>query len=136
MINREEIFAKCGGRCAYCGCEITVKNFQVDHVLPKSRAHFERELDNDRTDNLLPTCRKCNNFKGPYRLEEYRRELSLQVTRLRKNAQFDRALRFGQVSINESPIVFHFEKCQHQAAESRPQPLTPAGVPETQLSKE
>lgn len=31
--DREKIFYKYGGRCAYCGCELT-KGWHVDHIEP------------------------------------------------------------------------------------------------------
>jgi 5-methylcytosine-specific restriction endonuclease McrA len=83
---------------------------QVDHLHPKYLSHLEPNLDNNRHDNLMPACRKCNIHKHAMRLEMWRNELSLQITRLKKNTQFDRALRFKQLEIKEVPIVFYFER--------------------------
>lgn len=110
MIDRAKIHSKYGGRCAYCGQKITIKQMQVDHFWPQFLSHFEPGKDKDRLENLMPSCQKCNNFKGGMRPKEFREQLSLQVTRLKKNAQFDRAFRFDQISITESPIIFYFEK--------------------------
>ena len=111
MMNRKAVYQKYNGKCAYCGQEIEYKNMQVDHLHPKFLAHFEPDLDNNRVENLMPACRKCNIHKGGMRLEMWRNELSLQVTRLKKkNTQFGRALRFGQIEITEKPIKFYFEK--------------------------
>lgn len=107
--KRVEIYNKFGGRCAYCGQEIEYKAMQVDHYWPKS-LRYRGDLENDRIENLMPSCRKCNIHKHSLPPETWRRELSLQITRLRKNTQFDRALRFDQVQITETPIVFYFEK--------------------------
>lgn len=112
-IDRQKIYQKYGGRCAYCGENIAFKAMQVDHFWPQFLSHFQPYLDKDREDNLMPSCRKCNNFKGGMRPEDFRSELQKQVERLRKNAQFDRALRFGQVNITETPIVFYFETVGH-----------------------
>jgi len=109
-IVREEIHKKYNGRCAYCGDKIDIKKMQVDHFWPQFLAHFQPDLDNNRPENLMPSCRKCNNFKHAMRPEAFRAELALQVTRLQKTAQFNRALRFNQITITESPIVFYFEK--------------------------
>jgi len=109
-INRQNIYNKCNGHCAYCGKEISIKEMQVDHMWPQFLSHFERDLDKNREENLMPSCRKCNNFKSGMRLEEFRRELSFQIKRLKQNAQFNRALRFGQITISEKPIIFYFEK--------------------------
>lgn len=112
--NRQAVYEKYGGHCAYCwtgtkGTKIAFKDMEIDHYWPAHLSHLKPE-DPDRFDNLLPTCKKCNRAKMGYRPEEWRTELSKQVQRLRKNAQFDRALRFGQIEITESPIVFYFEK--------------------------
>ena len=107
--TREIVLAKYEEHCSYCGCLLTLKSMQVDHLHPFSRSHFENDLDPNRIENLMPSCRKCNGFKGAFRLEDYRYELQLQVERLAKNAQFMRAVTFGQVKITESPIVFYFE---------------------------
>jgi hypothetical protein len=34
--DRLKVFEKCGGRCAYCGCELK-SNWHVDHVEPVNR---------------------------------------------------------------------------------------------------
>ena len=33
-IDREEVYNKCDGHCAYCGNEITIKQMQIDHIEP------------------------------------------------------------------------------------------------------
>ena len=108
-IDRIKIYNKYEGHCAYCGREITIKKMQIDHYWPQYLAHFQPDKDNNRDENLMPSCQKCNIHKHGMRPEEWRKELGLQITRLRKNSQFDRALRFGQIEITEKPIVFYFE---------------------------
>ena len=107
---REKIYQKYSGHCSYCGKEIEYKDMQVDHYFPQQLKHWLGDVDINFYENLMPSCRQCNNHKHGMRIEEWRSELSLQVKRLRKNAQFDRALRFGQIKITESNIVFYFEK--------------------------
>jgi len=110
MINRKALYDKFEGHCAYCGRKIDFREMQVDHYWPKCLSHHEPKLDKNRFDNLMPACAKCNNHKHGMRPEVWRDELGKQVSRLRTTAQFDRALRFGQIKITESPIVFYFEK--------------------------
>ena len=107
--ERIAVWKKYKGHCGYCGIMLTEKTLQVDHLHPFFLQHFEPDLDPNRFENLMPSCRKCNRFKSSFRLEDYRRELSLQVSMLKKNAQFMRAVNFGQVEITEKPIVFYFE---------------------------
>lgn len=108
-VDRNKIYKKYNGHCSYCGRKITIKQMQVDHYWPQYLKHLEPSLDNNRIENLMPSCAKCNNHKHGMMPETWRNELSLQVERLRKNTQFDRALRFDQIKIEEKAIVFYFE---------------------------
>jgi 5-methylcytosine-specific restriction endonuclease McrA len=109
-VDRHKIFEKFNGHCAYCGCEIEFKNMQIDHYWPKRLDYLEPLVDPDREENLMPSCRPCNIHKHAMRPEVWRKELERQVSMLLKNAQFKRAIRFGQIQITEKPIVFYFEK--------------------------
>jgi 5-methylcytosine-specific restriction endonuclease McrA len=120
--NREEVYKKCGGRCAYCGNEITIKQMQVDHIIPQhhySEQHgclivgcrkFEEYGLHDIR-NLNPACRPCNHRKGALTLELFREEIQAQVGRLRRyNNQFKLAERFGLIKEIEKVVVFYFEE--------------------------
>jgi hypothetical protein len=46
-----------------------------------------------------------------YQLEDFRRELGLQVKRAReRSVNFRLAERFGLIQVIDTPIVFHFER--------------------------
>lgn len=62
----KQIFAKTGGRCAYCGCELELETFHVDHVLPIAFG------GSDAIENLVPACVYCNTSKRALTLEEFR----------------------------------------------------------------
>ena len=125
-INREVVYNKCNGRCAYCEEPLKFENMEVDHIFPKHLKHFlksakMRELyklsftDINDPENLLPSCKPCNIHKrGIPTLEEWRNELQRQVLLLMKNPQFNRALRYGQIQLTPKPIEFHFEKLNEQ----------------------
>lgn len=103
--KREKIFNKYGGRCAYCGCEITTGAFQVDHLLSK------RSGGTNDFENLMPSCRSCNNWKTSMSIEQFRLEMERQVDRLRKyNPNFRIAERFGMVGKLKEKVTFHFEE--------------------------
>ena len=36
--DRKKVLDKYGGHCAYCGCELTLKSMQIDHIV--SRAYY------------------------------------------------------------------------------------------------
>lgn len=119
--TRQQVFEKCGGRCAYCAEEITLKTMQVDHIIPKRyfSEHYYCEVteqvtktdyDVDDMQNLNPSCRACNNFKGVWSFEAFRRELESQVARARRySVNFRMAEKFGLIKVEEKPIIFYFE---------------------------
>lgn len=123
-ISRKQIHEKYGGKCAYCGQDITIKQMQIDHIIPKraySKEHkclivgcrkFEEYGLNDIR-NLAPACRPCNNFKSGMPLEDFRAEIAAQPQRLRRyRNQFRLAERFGLIIIIDNPVIFYFEKQQ------------------------
>lgn len=62
---REQVFNKYGGRCAYCGCELSDK-WQVDHAISKQYWFYVNSSDPkfvDDIDNLMPACTPCNHYK-------------------------------------------------------------------------
>ena len=121
---KTKIWEKYGGRCAYCGCVITIKQMQIDHIIPKSHYSEEHgclivnarkftEYGPNDIQNLNPACRPCNHRKSAHPLEEFRGEVKAQVQRLRRDSnQFRLAERFGLVSVVEVPVIFYFEKFQ------------------------
>jgi 5-methylcytosine-specific restriction endonuclease McrA len=104
-INRNSIYKKYSGRCAYCGTEISIKEMHVDHIHPKFLNGLEE------TENLNPACASCNLWKKTYTLEEFRREIELQVERLRRNnGGFRLAERFNQIRETGYLVTFWFER--------------------------
>ena len=103
--EREYVYQKMNGHCAYCGCELELKDMQADHVQPLRREGA------DCLENLLPACRSCNRYKSVYTPEEFREQLGLLHSRMqRDSSNYSLMLRFGIISANESPIEFYFER--------------------------
>jgi 5-methylcytosine-specific restriction endonuclease McrA len=124
-INRSEILLKFESRCAYCGDPITLKQMQVDHVIPKlfftshvkSKSHripdFLKHLsesDLDHMDNLFPACRQCNFYKGANDLETFRRSMRDIHERIAKPFISRLGLKYGIVKITPWDGVFYFER--------------------------
>jgi 5-methylcytosine-specific restriction endonuclease McrA len=102
---RELVYAKCSGHCGYCGLAIVPREMQMDHVHPRVAGGL------DHIDNLLPSCRKCNNYKLFFTLEQFRKMIATQVELLRRNSMnFRTAERFGLVQALPREIVFYFER--------------------------
>ena len=108
---RQTVYDKCHGHCAYCGCELTISDMQVDHV--HSQYHAERhgeEVDNS-IDNLMPACRQCNFYKKESDLEGFRRKLNetLRFTCC-KDFNVRLAIKYGLINIGTWDGKFYFEK--------------------------
>jgi 5-methylcytosine-specific restriction endonuclease McrA len=71
--NRKLILEKTGGRCHVCGTEISMENFEADHV--KSHSTGGGHL----IDNFLPACRTCNNYRWHYLPQEINWILKLGI---------------------------------------------------------
>ena len=64
-MTREEIFARDGFRCVYCGRVHPAAVLTLDHVQPRLRG-------GDRTaGNIVTACGPCNVLKGHRTLAEY-----------------------------------------------------------------
>lgn len=111
--NREIIFNKYGGRCAYCACELE-KGWHVDHLKPIRRnfggntGMLRPQFDN--IDNMMPSCPSCNINKHSMSLEEFRSLISGFIKHLNEvSTQYKIAKRYGLVKEIIEPIVFYFE---------------------------
>jgi 5-methylcytosine-specific restriction endonuclease McrA len=111
--DRKKVYEKSNGFCWYCGCDISEMRWQADHVKPIYRNWDikPKHAGEDTLENLVPTCAKCNNHKHSFSVEDFRREISLQVERARKSStNFRTAERYGMIEVIEKPIVFWFEE--------------------------
>jgi len=109
-INREAVHSKFNGHCAYCGCGITVKTMQVDHIIPKLLFNAKIGYNVNDIKNLNPACRVCNNWKSIYSVEEFRKQMQKQVAAARKYSRnFRMAERFGLITENKIDVIFYFE---------------------------
>jgi hypothetical protein len=122
-IDRVKIHEKYGGHCSYCGRVITIKEMQVDHLIPKRNRYVEATLNGDpsikenwdfsKTDgeeNLMPSCRRCNHYKRAESLNRYRAMVDTIPERLKDNYIFKVALDYGIIEIKEWDAQFYFEK--------------------------
>lgn len=118
--TRKIVHAKFGGRCAYCGEEITYKQMQVDHIIPQ-RNYSEihkclidgvTKVDYGLHDlvNLNPACRVCNLWKSTFDIDLFRSELEDQLNRARKYSRnFRMAERYGLVEEKKTSVKFYYE---------------------------
>jgi hypothetical protein len=117
-INREEVYNKCSGHCAYCGIEITMKQMQVDHIKPLYRNDKVETLEvwgvergTDEMDNLNPSCARCNKWKSTFSLEMFRTIVENSIERLERDTpNFRLAKDYGLLNITKNKVIFYFEK--------------------------
>lgn len=103
--DRATVHQKYGGRCAYCGEQITQKAMQVDHI----HAKYLGGLDD--LNNLNPSCFACNNYKLTFSIDEFRKQIAAQIERgLKYSRNFRLAHRYGLVELTGIPVEFYFEK--------------------------
>ena len=104
---REEVYQKYNGHCAYCGCPISIKEMQVDHLESVYAHNGENEMD-----NYMPSCRQCNLYKSTFDLETFRKRLKeVMFENLRSTFQYCMALKYGFIEEKENQkIKFYFEK--------------------------
>lgn len=102
--QREQVYHKFGGRCAYCGQRIQYKNMQVDHFTPVCNR------GNGDVSNLMPSCRRCNHYKRGHSPEYFRHMMVTLHTRIEEYYINKVGLDFGIVTIKPFDGVFYFEK--------------------------
>ena len=111
-IDRQKVYDKYNGHCAYCGKVISIKEMQVDHILSK------RNGGTNDIDNLNPSCRLCNHYKRAADIETFRNDLlGGLIKRLMEIYIFRVALDYGMVTINGWDKKFYFEKTDIKSSE-------------------
>jgi hypothetical protein len=120
-IDRQEVYNKCSGHCAYCGVEITIKQMQVDHIKPLYRNDNVETLEvwgvergTDEMDNLNPSCSRCNKWKSTFSLEMFRTIVEKSIDRMERDTpNFRLARDYGLIEVKPIKVVFYFEKMYH-----------------------
>ena len=101
---REDVYAKCDGHCAYCGCEISMKEMQIDHLEPFYNG------GKDNIENLMPSCRQCNFYKSAFYLITFRSEIHKLLERCKKLFIVRLAIKYGILTVRNWDGVFYFER--------------------------
>lgn len=111
MKQREVVYNKCGGRCAYCGQEITMKSMQVDHYYPKCSPEYAIAcgVDVNHIDNLMPSCRQCNHYKRADSPKGWRVTMQGLHERVAKIYIHRVAVNFGMATLKPWDGKFYFE---------------------------
>ena len=79
-MKRDDVFARDGFRCVYCGEQFPAEQLTVDHVQPRRRG-------GDRSGgNLVTACGGCNTAKGDLRLSAFLRATPAAAANFRRHA--------------------------------------------------
>lgn len=109
-VQREEIYKKFDGHCAYCGRAIDYKDMQVDHIV-SVHSWNEQECGADDMDNLFPACRSCNHYKRAHSVEYFRKMISEIPSKLaRDNYIYKVGCNYGFFDSWPRHVEFYFEK--------------------------
>ena len=114
--QREAVYNKYNGHCAYCGKEIEYKDMQVDHLIPQRRATSKAGRGRvsievvENEENYMPSCRSCNHYKRAHSLETFRRYIEEIPEKLtRDNYIYKIGLRYNLIEEHPRKIKFYFE---------------------------
>ena len=111
--TRELVLNKYGGKCAYCGCELTISTMQVDHIKAVYTSSLENnnvETQDDSFDNLNPSCRQCNFYKGTLNIDQFRNKIKTTLYETCQNTfQAKLAKKLGMMVVTQFD-KFYFEK--------------------------
>jgi len=67
--NRANIYFRDKGRCAYCGCKVSMDDFEFEHVIPKNQG------GKTSWENIVASCSACNQRKRNRTPEQARMRL-------------------------------------------------------------
>lgn len=90
---------------------------QIDHFNPIYRGWdnkilegFNIERGSETQENLFPSCARCNRWKSTWSIEQFRKEISLQIERLNlRSNNYRMAKDFGLIEETNKNVVFFFE---------------------------
>lgn len=128
--DRQKVYDKFGGRCAYCGCELS-KGWHLDHIEPVVRLYKDERVkvegndweykwvtkfkglqhpNRDTVENALPSCASCNINKHGESIEGFRALIEGFINSLNQySVQYKLAKRYGLVHETGQQVKFYFE---------------------------
>lgn len=89
------IYKRDGGKCYYCGKELSVRQISLDHYLPRSSS------GTDDIFNIVLSCKKCNREKTDSVPNNYQEVL----IKLFKKAVVDRKVTFPCAKLKHDELV-------------------------------
>ncbi|QBQ41098.1 HNH endonuclease [Sphingobacterium psychroaquaticum] len=110
--QRIDLYNKYEGRCAYCGVELP-ERWHADHIEPIVRDWVKggcERPENNRLENLNPSCPSCNIIKNSLSLESFRQVIAGFIPSLnRDSTQYKFAKRYSLLEERDVEVRFWFE---------------------------
>ena len=114
---RQQVYDSLNGHCGYCGCEITYKEMQVDHIeavyLHEAELNAGEAQQVNSIENYMPACRMCNFYKSTMSVESFRKQLETLPERLDKIFIYRLAKKYGIVKEKCENVKFYFEEVKN-----------------------
>lgn len=110
--QREDLFQKYQGRCAYCG-EQLLKGWHADHIELIRRNGDGTCLNPEREifENYNPSCASCNINKHSMSIEDFRKSICKYVESLNNySTQYKMAKKYGLITETNKELKFYFEE--------------------------
>lgn len=120
-IVRNQVKQKYGGKCAYCGCDLT-GSWHVDHLQPIERKYKYNRVkgkfdvdgckypEHDIFENYNPSCASCNIQKHSLTLEQFREKIAQFINSLNSYSnQYKFAKKYNLVTETNKEVKFYFE---------------------------
>lgn len=101
MDKRQRVFELTQGKCYYCGCDLSIDTFHIEHSTPKA-------LGGKGGDNLVPSCEDCNLFKGSLSIEDFRKKIMAAKQKIHGR------MICKYYDVSDTPVIFWFEKVRAQ----------------------
>ena len=112
--DRLKTFDKYGGKCAYCGTSLTLKQMQVDHIYPRRRGDIKNDKiinGENHLSNYNPSCRSCNASKSTFSIDDWRKQIEAKISSLRRDSSsFRMCERFQMIVVLNPNVTFYFEE--------------------------
>lgn len=120
--EREFIYSKHKGRCAFCGTGLEDK-WHISPIIPTETVITETgnlKKINNEVENKLPSCVACNlsriqlsHGEKTMTLDKFKASLLFSFeTMLKENPDYKKAIRYGLITETKKKIIFYFESCE------------------------
>ncbi|MBA3675604.1 MAG: hypothetical protein H0W75_11740 [Chitinophagaceae bacterium] len=119
--QRQIIFDKYNGKCAYCGCNL-IKGWHTSPIQPieiKVGEDGSMIEENNTISNIVGACVNCamskthigmNGRTEHLTIENFKKAILQSFDMMKETPYYKRAIKFGLITESDIPLRFHFEQ--------------------------